>query len=74
MHVCEPDCPCSRDRESLNDWKTPSSCCGHEKSFSALSDWTNTHENDCAIGATTVCARHLDAYHPLRASETSDEI
>ena len=46
-----------------------SSCCGHEKSSSALIDRTNTRENDLAICATTVCARHLDADHPLRASE-----
>ena len=47
-----------------------SSCCGYEKSLSALIDWTNTRENDLAICATTVCARHLEPHQPLRASET----
>ena len=72
MHVCEPNSPCLSYRESLEDCEAPSCVCvqtGHEKSFSARSDWTNAHENHCAIGARTACACHLDADHPLRASE-----
>ena len=45
-----------------------SSCCGREKSLSALIDRANARKNDLSICATTVCARHLDADHPLRAS------